>query len=453
MKGLSTKPPVSGTPRCPVLGRRARSNIERRASRPAPDRNTYGMAKIPRSPLASKSFPRLPAIAGLRLASLSAGLRYSGRRDLFVAETAPGTTVAGVLTRSKTASAPVEWCRKALTNGAARGLVVNAGNANAFTGRAGRQTVAETAQGMAGLTGCAANEILIASTGVIGEPLTAAQIIGALPKAHKDLKSTGWKNAAEAIRTTDTYPKGAFREAKIGRSRVNVVGIAKGSGMIAPDMATMLAFLFTDAAIPAAILRRVLQAANANTFNAITVDGDTSTSDTALLFATGATRHAPATSANDPALAGFRTAVSDVMRDLAHQIVRDGEGATKFVEVAVSGAENTAAARRIAMAIANSPLVKTAIAGEDPNWGRIVMAVGKAGEAADRDRLAISFGDIAVARDGEQVPAYTEESGARYMKRRNIDIAVDVGVGRGRFTAWTCDLTHGYVTINSDYRS
>ena len=411
------------------------------------------MAKTQRSPLAPKSFPRLPAIPGVQIASHAAGLRYPGRRDLFVAHTAPGTTVAGVLTRSKTASAPVDWCERALRGGTARCLVVNAGNANAFTGRAGHQTVAETARTMRDLSGCAESEVFIASTGVIGEPLSAAQIVAALPHAYASLTPTGWRNAAEAIRTTDTFPKGAVRSARIGRSTIRLAGIAKGSGMIAPDMATMLAFIFTDAAIPAPVLRRLLRTANDQTFNAITVDGDTSTSDTALLFATGRTRHAPITAATDPVLAEFRTALHDLMLDLAHQIVRDGEGATKFVEVSVSGAENKAAARHIAMAIANSPLVKTALAGEDPNWGRIVMAVGKAGERADRDRLAIDIGDIAVARRGEQVDTYVEEIAARYMKQQRIAIAVDVGVGRGRFTAWTCDLTHGYVTINSDYRS
>jgi glutamate N-acetyltransferase/amino-acid N-acetyltransferase len=411
------------------------------------------MAKQKRSPLAPKSFPRLPAIPGVQIASSAAGLRYSGRRDLFVAQTAPGTTVAGVFTRSKTAAAPVDWCQQAVRGGVGRCLVVNAGNANAFTGRAGRQTVAETVTCMRGLSGCAETEVLIASTGVIGEQLSAAQIIAALPDAYANMKSTGWKNAAEAIRTTDTFPKGAVRYATIGRTKVCLAGIAKGSGMIAPDMATMLAFLFTDAAIPAPVLRRLLRSANEQTFNAISVDGDTSTSDTVLLFATGRARHATITSPAATELAGFREALYDLMLDLAHQIVRDGEGASKFVEIRIRGAENKTAARNIAMAIANSPLVKTAIAGEDPNWGRIVMAVGKAGERADRDGLAIDFGDIAVARAGEQVATYSEERAARYMKRREIEIAVDVGVGRGRFTAWTCDLTHGYIAINADYRS
>ena len=411
------------------------------------------MANIKRSPLAPKSFPRLPVIPGVQIASCEAGLRYRGRRDLLVAQTAPGTTVAGVFTRSKTRSAPVEWCQQAIRGGVGRCLVVNAGNANAFTGRAGRQTVAETVRCMCGLSGCAETEIMIASTGVIGEPLSAAQIVGALPGTYAKLKPTGWRHAAEAIGTTDTFAKGAARYAKIGRTNVRLAGIAKGSGMIAPDMATMLAFIFTDAAIPAVVLRRLLRDANDKTFNAITVDGDTSTSDTALVFATGRARHAPITSPAEPDLAGFRDALTDLMLDLAHQIVRDGEGASKFVEIRIRGAENKKAARNIAMAIANSPLVKTAIAGEDPNWGRIVMAVGKAGERADRDRLAIDFGDIAVARDGEQVATYTEEKAARYMKRRQIEITVNVGVGRGRFTAWTCDLTHGYITINADYRS
>ena len=411
------------------------------------------MAKTARSPLAPKSFPRLPAIDGVRISSLAAGLRYSERRDLFIAETAPRTAVAGVFTTSKTASAPVEWSRRAALGGAGRCLVVNAGNANAFTGQAGHEAVAATARCLAGLSGCAARQVLVASTGVIGQSLPIEQILAALPIAYRRLKPTGWRHAAEAICTTDTFAKGAVREAKVGRAPVRLVGIAKGSGMIAPDMATMLGFLFTDAAIAAPVLRRLLRQVNAQTFNAITVDSDTSTSDTVLLFATGRARHRAIVSPGDPRLAGFRDALTDLMRDLAQQIVRDGEGASKFVEIKVTGAESQMAARRIAMAIANSPLVKTAIAGEDPNWGRIVMAVGKAGEAADRDRLAIDFGRIAVAREGVQAADYVEERVARYMRRRKIEITVDVGIGHGRFTAWTCDLTRGYISINADYRS
>ena len=411
------------------------------------------MAKTVRSPLAPRSFPRLPAVDGVRSSSLAAGFRYSGRRDLFLAELAPGTAVAGLFTTSKTAAAPVEWSRRAARRGDGRCLVVNAGNANAFTGRAGREAVAATARCVAGLSGCAPRQVLVASTGVIGEPLATERMLEALPIAHGRLAAGGWRGAAEAICTTDTFAKGAVRDARIGRAGVRLVGIAKGSGMIAPDMATMLAFVFTDAAIAAPVLRRLLRQANARTFNAITVDGDTSTSDTILLFATGRARHEAIVGAADGRLAGFREALDDLMRDLAQQVVRDGEGASKFIEVRVSGAESEAAARRIAMAIANSPLVKTAIAGEDPNWGRIVMAVGKAGEAADRDRLAIDLGAIAVAREGMRAPGYVEARAARYMKRRKIEIGVDVGIGRGRFTAWTCDLTHGYVAINADYRS
>ena len=411
------------------------------------------MANIPRSPLAPKSFPRIPPVDGVRISSLAAGLRYSGRRDLFVAETAPGTSVAGIFTKSKTASAPVEWSQRAVRRGRGRCLVVNAGNANAFTGRSGRETVAATAHCLGELSRCAPNQVLVASTGVIGEPLSSEQIIAALPIAYRGLKASGWRHAAEAICTTDTFPKGAVRTAVVGRTPVRLVGIAKGSGMIAPDMATMLAFLFTDAALPRPVLRKLLRDANEETFNAITVDGDTSTSDTVLLFATGSAPHRAVTSSNNPHLRGFRTALTDLMRDLAQQIVRDGEGASKFIEVNVRGAESNAAARRIAMAIANSPLVKTAIAGEDPNWGRIVMAIGKAGEAADRDRLAIDFGGITVAREGMQAPNYVEKRAARYMKQREIEITVDVGIGRGRFTAWTCDLTHGYISINADYRT
>ena len=411
------------------------------------------MAKMVRSPLAPRSFPRLPAVDGVRISSLAAGLRYSGRRDLFVAKAAPGTTVAGLFTTSKTAAAPVEWSRRAVSRGDSRCLVVNAGNANAFTGRSGSEAVAATARCLAALSGCAPHQVLVASTGVIGEPLAIERILTALPIAYRRLGPSGWRHAAEAIRTTDTFAKGAVRSTRIDGVDVRLVGIAKGSGMIAPDMATMLAFLFTDATLAAPLLRRLLRQANARTFNAITVDGDTSTSDTILLFATARARHDPIVATGDPRLAGFRDALSSLMRDLAQQVVRDGEGAGKFIEVRVSGAESEAAARRIAMAIASSPLVKTAIAGEDPNWGRIVMAIGKAGMTVDRDRLAIDFGPIAVARDGARAPDYVEERAARYMKRRKIEVGVDVGVGRGRFTAWTCDLTHGYVAINADYRS
>ena len=412
------------------------------------------MAQHPVSPLAPKRFPWLAPVAGVRLASTAAGLRYRGRRDLLLAELAPGTTVAGVFTRSKIPSAPVDWSRAALKGGTARALVVNAGNANAFTGRAGAAATAASAAAAARLLGCRPAQVFIASTGVIGEPLSVERILKGLPRLARALKPTGWRGAAEAIATTDTFPKGASRTAEIDGTPVSLSGIAKGSGMIAPDMATMLAFVFTDARLPGSVLQRLLVRANDRSFNAITVDGDTSTSDTVLLFATGAgPRHRAVTRATDPRLAAFKAALEDLMVDLAHQVVRDGEGATKFVEITVSGAASAGAARRIAMSIANSPLVKTAIAGGDPNWGRIVMAVGKAGERADRDRLAIRIGDWQVAENGAARPDYVEAPVARYMKGAEVAIAVDVGVGRGRARVWTCDLGHGYVSINADYRS
>jgi glutamate N-acetyltransferase/amino-acid N-acetyltransferase len=408
------------------------------------------------SPFAPKELAQLPAIDGVRFAACAAGIRYPGRTDLLLALFDPGTSVAGVLTRSKTASAPVEWCRARLAHGMGRALVVNSGNANAFTGRRGRETVKLTAEAAAAAAGCLEADIYLASTGVIGEPLDPAKFTGLLAGLAEEAVPDGFEQAARAIMTTDTFPKLATRRAEIEGVPVTINGIAKGAGMIAPDMATMLAFLFTDAAIEPAPLRELLLPAADATFNAITIDGDTSTSDTLLLFATGsaASRGAPRIGlAHDPRLAGFRAALTELMRDLAHQVVKDGEGATKFVTVRVTGAESEAAARTIARSIANSPLVKTAIAGEDPNWGRIVMAVGKAGEAADRDTLAIWLGAILVASEGEVASGYREALGAAYMKRPEIEITVDVGVGAAAATVWTCDLTSGYIAINADYRS
>jgi glutamate N-acetyltransferase/amino-acid N-acetyltransferase len=406
-----------------------------------------------RSPLAPETFPQLPEIPGVRIAAQSCGLRYSGRDDLMMAEFDRGTTAAGVLTRSLTAAAPVEWCRTALRKGRARALVVNAGNANAFTGRAGTKSVERSVAAAAKLVGCPRNEVYVASTGVIGEPLPDEKITKALAGLRGALTPGAWSRAAGAIMTTDTFPKAATRTARIGDTEITINGIAKGSGMIAPDMATMLAFVFTDAAIPAAELQKLLAAANMRSFNSITVDGDTSTSDTALLFATGKARHGKITSHRDPALRGFRAALESLMVDLAHQIVRDGEGAQKFVTISVTGAASARAAKTIGLAIANSPLVKTAIAGEDANWGRIVMAVGKAGERADRDKLEIAIGGHAITEGGQVRPGYDESPVAAHMKGREISIEVDVGVGNGRWTVWTCDLTHGYIDINADYRS
>ncbi|MBI4185371.1 MAG: bifunctional glutamate N-acetyltransferase/amino-acid acetyltransferase ArgJ [Proteobacteria bacterium] len=405
------------------------------------------------SPLAPESFPELSPVAGVRLASGACGLRYQGRTDLMLAELAPGTRVAGVFTRSLTASAPVEWCRAALAGGRARALVVNSGNANAFTGKAGAASAARVARRAAETFACRPREVFLASTGVIGEPLEDGKIAAALPRLRDSLSEGAWRAAAEAIMTTDTFPKLATRSTEIAGTRVTLNGFAKGAGMIAPDMATTLGFVFTDAAIPSAALQPLLARAADRSFNAITVDGDTSTSDTLLLFATGRAGNRKPASAGDPALRAFRAALENLVLDLAQQVVRDGEGASKFVAITVTGAASARAARRIGLAIANSPLVKTAIAGEDANWGRIVMAVGKSGERVDRDRLAISIGGVAVAAEGWVVPGYDEAPVAAHMKGREIAIAVDAGVGRGRATVWTCDLTHAYIDINGSYRS
>jgi glutamate N-acetyltransferase/amino-acid N-acetyltransferase len=414
------------------------------------------MAKgsLPVSPLAPKAFPKLPAIAGVRLATAAARVRYAGRTDVLLAAFDPGTTVAGVLTRSKTRSAPVDWCRAGLESGTgARGLLVNSGNANAFTGRAGADAAAATAKAAAKLLGVRPKTVYLASTGVIGEVLPAERVVAALPGLAKALAPDAWEAAARAIMTTDTFPKGATATAEIDGKTVTITGIAKGSGMIAPDMATMLSFVATDARLPADVLQALLRPAADRSFNAITVDGDTSTSDTLLLFATGAARNKPVAKANDPRLKGFAKALEAVLADLAQQVVRDGEGARKLITIDVGGAASAAAARRIALAIANSPLVKTAIAGGDANWGRIVMAVGKSGEKADRDRLAIWMDGKPVAVQGGAHPDYDEAAASAHVRGDDVRIAVDVGVGRGKARVWTCDLTHGYIDINADYRS
>lgn len=405
------------------------------------------------SPLAPAAFPAMPPLAGLEITTGACGLRYRDRSDVCIMAMEPGTTVAGVLTRSLTASAPVLWCREALKHGSARAVVVNSGNANAFTGAAGTGSVERTVAAVADLVGCRAEEVFVASTGVIGEPLPDERLTGALAELAKGLRPDAWPEAAAAIMTTDTYPKGATRRTEIGGKPVTINGIAKGSGMIAPDMATMLSFLATDASLPAGLLQELLSDCIERTFNSITVDGDTSTSDTVLLLATGKAENETPGDAADPALAAFRAALEDLLRDLAIQVVKDGEGASKFVTIEVAGAENPRAARSIGLAIGNSPLVKTAIAGEDPNWGRIVMAVGKAGQRADRDRLSIKIGGIEVAKNGWVVPGYDEAPVANHMKGQEIEIAVDVGVGEGAARVWTCDLGHGYIDINADYRS
>jgi glutamate N-acetyltransferase/amino-acid N-acetyltransferase len=408
------------------------------------------------SPLAPKTAPSLSPVAGVKLATGAAGIRYQERTDVLLALFEPGTTVAGVTTRSKCPSAPVEWCREKLRNGKARALVVNSGNANAFTGKNGREQAKFTAKLAAKAAGCKPDEVFLASTGVIGEPLDASKFDGVLEAIASRAHAHAWLDAAKAIMTTDTFPKLAGATVKLGKAQVRINGFAKGAGMIAPDMATMLAFVFTDAAIAAPVLRGLLKSEVGDTFNAVTIDGDMSTSDTLLFFATGAAAKNGApkiTRANDPKLKAFRKALHTVLADLSEQIARDGEGARKLVRIHVKGAVSKQSARKVALSIANSPLVKTAIAGEDANWGRVVMAVGKAGEPACRDKLAIWFGDIRVAANGERDPNYSEAKASAYMKNDVIDLTVDLKLGRGEDRVLTCDLTKEYVVINGDYRS
>jgi glutamate N-acetyltransferase / amino-acid N-acetyltransferase len=411
------------------------------------------------SPNAPTNVPEMPAISGVKLATASAGIRYKDRTDVLLAILDKGTAVAGVFTQSKCPSAPVEWCRAKLGSSkaaVARALVVNSGNANAFTGKTGRQATAMTAAIAAKAVGCRPNEVFLASTGVIGEPLDATKFDGVLAALATKVAPDEWMSAARAIMTTDTFPKVATATVRLGKARVTINGMAKGAGMIAPDMATMLAFVFTDAPIASGALQSLLKAGVEDTFNAVTIDGDTSTSDTLLAFATGTALAdgAPKISrASDPRLKAFTTAFQSVLADLAEQVARDGEGARKLVEIIVEGAVSKASARKIAMSVANSPLVKTAIAGEDANWGRVVMAVGKAGEPADRDRLSISFNGIRVASRGARDPSYDEAEVSAAMKRPKIQIRITLGLGKGRDRVLTCDLTKEYVTINGDYRS
>ncbi|MFV0361347.1 bifunctional glutamate N-acetyltransferase/amino-acid acetyltransferase ArgJ [Tropicimonas sp.] len=411
---------------------------------------------LPVSPLAPGRFPDLPEIAGAEFASAQAGVRYAGRTDVMLVRLAPGSGIAGVFTRSATRSAPVLDCQAKLAAaadpGAGAAIIVNSGNSNAFTGRAGDGSVAAICEAVSAAAGVPASRVFTASTGVIGERLPHDRITARVGELVAGLRADAISGAAAAIMTTDTFPKGAGAVVETPAGAIRIAGIAKGSGMIAPDMATMLVYIFTDAKIAAPLLQGVLSDLTGTTFNAITVDGDTSTSDSLMLAATGC-GGAEVNDLADATGRAFTGALHGVMRDLAQQVVRDGEGATKFVEVCVTGAESDADARRVAMAIANSPLVKTAIAGEDPNWGRVVMAVGKSGAAADRDRLSIRFGDILVAENGWVAESYREAAGAAYMKLPELRISVDLGLGAAAFTAWTCDLTHGYISINADYRS
>ena len=411
------------------------------------------------SPFAPPAFPALPHIDGVRFSAVPAAIRYAGRDDLMLAEIAAGATLAGTFTRSATRAAPVLACEAnlaAMKNARSKapiGILVNSGNANAFTGSHGVRAVKDSTRLAAEAIGTGTDHIFPGSTGVIGEKLPTERIAASLAALADGLAPDRIEDAARAIMTTDTYPKGAGRVVDIEGTPVSIAGMAKGSGMIAPDMATMLVYIFTDAKISGTYLQRLVSGLCDQTFNAITVDSDTSTSDTLLVAATGRAAMKSISTAKSPGAAAFQSALSEVMLDLAHQVVRDGEGATKFVEVAVSGAKSGEDAKKVAMAVANSPLVKTAIAGEDPNWGRIVMAIGKSGATADRDRIRIRLGNITVAEKGWVAKGYTEEAGAAYMKNADLRIGIELGLGKGDATVWTCDLTHSYVSINADYRS
>ncbi|WP_298915074.1 bifunctional glutamate N-acetyltransferase/amino-acid acetyltransferase ArgJ [uncultured Algimonas sp.] len=407
------------------------------------------------SPFAPDAFPDLPPVAGFTMATAEAGVKYRGRRDLWVLRGDPGTQIAGVFTQNRCPGAPVDWSRAALdapTHGP-RLVVVNSGTANVFTGQAGKDAVLETAKGAADAFGAEAEAVQVASTGVIGVALDASKLVAQFPDMAGRMRPDGWEAAARAIMTTDTYPKGATQTALIGDTVVTLNGIAKGSGMIAPDMATMLAYVATDADLPQDVLQALLADYTGPTFNAVTVDSDTSTSDTMLLLASGQAEHPRVLGADDPVLAAFRLALRAVMHDLAQQIVRDGEGISKLMTVQVTGAVSDDSAATIAKSVANSPLVKTAVAGEDANWGRIVMAVGKAGEPAERDRLSIHVGPHRLARQGQPDPDYREELGASYMRNSEIEFSIDLGLGDGAATVWASDLTHRYIDINADYRS
>ena len=422
----------------------------------APAAPTPAKAPTPVSPLAPAAFPDLPQIAGVEFAAAAAGVRYAGRTDVMLVRLAPGTSVAGAFTRSSTRAACIRDCQEKLAArvpaGSGAAIIVNSGNSNAFTGAAGQSAVRSITDAVAAALDLPARRVFSSSTGVIGEPLPFERITGKIPDLVANLSGSGMAGAARAIMTTDTFPKGATATVTGEGGEIRIAGIAKGSGMIAPDMATMLVYIFTDAQIAPPLLQKMLSRQIGDTFNAITVDSDTSTSDALILAATGKSRAAEIT-ARSPAAKPFEAALRSVMMDLAHQVIRDGEGATKFVEIRVTGAVSPQDAHRVAMAVANSPLVKTAIAGQDPNWGRIVAAVGKSGAEADRDRLSIRFGDILVAEKGWRNPAYREEDGAAYMLRQDLVIGIDLGLGKASRTVWTCDLTHRYIDINADYRS
>jgi len=409
------------------------------------------------SPFKPKKFPDLPPINGFEMAVAEAGIKYEGRTDLWLLKAHESTEIAGVFTKNKCPGAPVDWSRKALKSArtplAPRLILVNSGTSNVFAGQKGRDAVIESAVGVTEIFGGQPESVFLSSTGVIGVALDASKLTAQFPDMAKSLTADGWADAARAIMTTDTYPKGAHAKAQIDGVEVSINGIAKGSGMIAPDMATMLGYIATDAVIGQSALQDILSTITEKSFNAITVDSDTSTSDTVLLAASGQAGHLKIEKSDDPRLSEFISALEGVMLDLAHQIVKDGEGASKFVTIHVTSAVSDASAKTIAMSVANSPLVKTAIAGEDANWGRLIMAVGKAGEPAERDLLSIKLGDIFLAQNGAVSANYTEHQGAEYMKRSELEISIDMGLGSGLATVWTCDLTHGYIDINADYRS
>jgi len=408
---------------------------------------------LKKSPLAPKNFPRMPGITGVSSSTSLSGLKYKGRPDLLLVKLKSNTSIAGVLTKTAVPGCPVIWCRDKLQKGKAQALFVNSGNANVFTGSEGQTAVKEIAKAVSAALKCPVNSVFMASTGVIGEKLNHKKIITKIPKMADKLREGRWNKAATAITTTDTFPKGASEVAFIGNKKIRIAGIAKGSGMIAPDMATMLSFIFTDANISSDILQTLLSRNVQNTFNAITVDSDASTSDTLLLFATGAAKSMVPMSADDPILKDFESALQSVMLNLAKQIVCDGEGAQKLIQVDVTGATSKKSAHKIGLAIANSPLVKTAIAGGDANWGRVVMAVGKSGEKADANNISVCFGKTTIAEKGAVVEGYDEAPVTEHLQGREIHLAVDVGLGNGKSTVWTCDLTHGYIQINADYRS
>jgi len=410
------------------------------------------MATPTLSPLASP-LPTLGVVNGVTLGSIQAGIRYKNRTDLMMMEFAPGTTVAGVFTRSKCPAASIDWCKAALPQGVARALVVNSGNANAFTGRAGVDITQNIAAAAARMVQCSASDVFIAATGVIGEVLPLDRVTEALPPLYETLAPASWEDAARAIMTTDTFPKAVVKETTIGDTPVRIQGIAKGSGMIAPDMATMLSFIATDAALPQSVLQTLLSDGVDRSFNRITVDSDTSTSDMVLLFATGKAENPTVKDLHDPALVPFATALREMLHELARMVVCDGEGASKLIHIRVSGAVSNESAHRVALSVANSPLVKTAVAGEDANWGRIVMAVGKSGEPANRDTLSVEIGNTWIARHGMVVIGYDEAPVVAHMKGKEIELHVDLGLGNGLSEVWSCDLTHGYIDINGSYRS